>query len=258
MSQTANVRLRDPRALVLAYSGLLAAVAGWVNSVALLVWVYPVGNLTALTTKIGQHTTNPLLHPGGMIAAIVTGFLAGVLGAGAVLAATQSHTGPRHAAVLLGEAALLLAAAGIEHPLIRAPLAAAACGLQNGMTSSFPGMPIRTTHFTGTITDLGLLVARRHRHGMDNWKAAVLTATVALFIGGAAAGVILGGRIGDHALIPAALACVALAVANVLHDRRLRIRCREGVGRQHNGSALRHGRGCGSGRALRRCGLAVR
>nr|WP_244218051.1 hypothetical protein [Mycobacterium paragordonae] len=49
-----------------------------------------------------------------------------------------------------------------------------------------------------------------------------MTATVMLFIGGAAAGVILGGRIGDHALIPAAVACVALAVANVLHDRRRR------------------------------------
>lgn len=65
MPQIANARIRDPRALVLAYLGVLAAVAGWINSVALLVWVYPVGNLTALTTKIGQHTTNPLLHPGG-------------------------------------------------------------------------------------------------------------------------------------------------------------------------------------------------
>ncbi|WP_370530974.1 YoaK family protein [Mycobacterium paragordonae] len=210
---------RDPRALLLLYSGLLAAVAGWVNSVALLVWVYPVGNLTALTTKIGQHTTNPLLHPGGMIAAIVTGFLIGVLGAGALLAPAQSPTGPRHAAVLLGEAALLLAAAGIEHPLIRAPLAAAACGLQNAMTSSFPGMPIRTTHFTGTITDLGLLVARSHRHGIDRWKAALLTSTVLLFIGGAAGGVILGGRIGDHALIPAAITCGGLAIAHVLRFR---------------------------------------
>ncbi|PJE03451.1 MAG: hypothetical protein CK429_33075 [Mycobacterium sp.] len=210
---------RDPRVILLLYSGLLAAVAGWVNSVALLVWVYPVGNLTALTTKIGQHTTNPLLHPGGMIAAIVAGFLLGVLGAGALVAPTQSPTGPRHAAVLLGEAALLLAAAGIEHPLIRAPLAAAACGLQNGMTSSFPGMPLRTTHFTGTITDLGLLVARSYRHGMDNWKAALLTSTVLLFIGGAAGGVILGGRIGDHALIPPAVACGGLAIAHVLRCR---------------------------------------
>ena len=214
----------DPRALVLGYSGLLAAVAGYVNSVALLVWVFPVGNLTALTTKIGMHSTNPLLYSGRMIAVIVVGFLAGAIGAGVVLAAARSHTGPRHAAVLLAEAVLLLGAAGFEHPLVRAPLAAAACGLQNGMTSSFPQMAIRTTHFTGTITDLGLLVGRAYRHGVDKAKAAVLTATVVLFVGGAAAGVIIGGRIGDHALIPAAVVCVAVAAASVLDDRRRRAR----------------------------------
>lgn len=37
------------RLLVLGYGGLLAAVAGFVNSVALLVLAFPVGNLTALT-----------------------------------------------------------------------------------------------------------------------------------------------------------------------------------------------------------------
>lgn len=220
MPQTTNSQTGDPRALVLGYSGVLAAVAGYVNSVALLVWVFPVGNLTALTTKVGMHTTNPLLYSGRMIAAIVVGFFIGVMGAGVVLASARSHTGPRHAAVLLAEAALLVAAAGIEHPLVRAPLAAAACGLQNGMTSNFPGIAIRTTHFTGTITDLGLLVARGYRHGVDKWKAAVLTTTVVLFVGGAAIGVIFGGRIGDHALIPAAVACVAVALASVLHDRR--------------------------------------
>jgi len=222
MPQITNPQIGDSRALVLGYSGVLAAVAGYVNSVALLVWVFPVGNLTALTTKIGMHTTNPLLYSGRMIAVIVLGFFAGVIGAGVVLAAARSHTGPRHAVVLLAEAVLLVAAAGIEHPLIRAPLAAAACGLQNGMTSSFPGMAIRTTHFTGTVTDLGLLVARGYRHGVDKWKAAVLSTTVVLFVGGAAIGVIFGGRIGDHALVPAAVACVAVAVASVLHDRRCR------------------------------------
>ncbi|MGC7349545.1 DUF1275 domain-containing protein, partial [Mycobacteroides abscessus subsp. abscessus] len=42
------------------YNGSLAAVAGYVNSVALLVWVFPVGNLTALTTRVGMHASNPL------------------------------------------------------------------------------------------------------------------------------------------------------------------------------------------------------
>lgn len=208
---------------MLGYSALLAAVAGWVNSVALLVWVFPVGNLTALTTKIGMHSTNPLLYSGRMIVVIVLGFVAGVLAAGAVLAAAHSVVGSRQAVVLLAEAALL-AAAGIEHPLVRAPLAAAACGLQNGMTSSFPGMAIRTTHVTGTLTDLGLLLGRGHRHKVDRWKAAVLSTTVVLFVGGAAAGVILGARIGDHALIPATLACLGLAVFSVLYDCRRRRR----------------------------------
>ncbi|WP_292976606.1 YoaK family protein [Mycobacterium sp.] len=222
MAQTIDAQARDARVVVLGYSGVLAAVAGYVNSVALLVWVFPVGNLTALTTQVGMHSTNPLLYSGRMIAVIVVGFLAGVMVAGVVLAAARSHTGPRHAAVLLAEAVLLVAAAGFEHPLVRAPLAAAACGLQNGMTSGFPGMAIRTTHFTGTITDLGLLVARGFRHGVDKWKAAVLTTTVVLFVAGAAVGVIVGGRLGDHALIPASVACVVVAVASIRHDRRRR------------------------------------
>ncbi|AMT73502.1 MULTISPECIES: YoaK family protein [Mycobacteriaceae] len=202
------------------YSGSLAAVAGYVNSVALLVWVFPVGNLTALTTRVGMHASNPLLYSGRMIAVIVAGFVVGVIAAGAVLAAAHTHTGPRQAAVLVTEAALLVAAAGIEHPLIRAPLAAAACGLQNAMTSGLPSMAVRTTHFTGTLTDLGLLLARGYRHGVDRWRAAMLTATVVLFVAGAAVGVIVGGRIGDHALIPAAAVCAAIGAANLHHHRR--------------------------------------
>ncbi|OBS00063.1 hypothetical protein BHQ23_06395 [Mycobacterium gordonae] len=148
---------------------------------------------------------------------------------GVLLAPTHCHTGPRHAAVLIGEAALLIATASIEHPLIRAPLAAAACGLQNGMISGLPEMPIRTTHFTGTTTDLGLLVALSRRHGLDYWKAAILNTTVLLFVGGAVAGVVVGGRIGDRALTPAAVACLAFAAANALHH----CRCRERLTTAH-------------------------
>lgn len=220
MSTSPTTRTRDPSVLVLAYSGALASIAGFVNSIALFVWAFPVGNLTALTTKAGMHSTYPLLYQGRMIAAIVVAFFAGAATAGALLAALRTFVGPRHAAVLLGEATLLVAAAGIEHPIARAANAASACGLQNGMTSNFSGMPIRTTHFTGTITDLALLVGRSKRDGVDTWKATVLTTTVVLFVGGAAAGVLLGDQIGDHALIPPAVACVALAVAIMLHRRR--------------------------------------
>lgn len=223
------------RLLALGYNGSLAAVAGYVNSVALLVWVFPVGNLTALTTRVGMHASNPLLDSGRMIAVIVVGFGAGVIAAGAALAPTRAHTGPRQAAVLMAEAALLVAAAGIEHPLIRAPLAAAACGLQNGMTSGFPSMAVRTTHFTGTLTDLGLLLARGYHHGVDRWRAAILTTTVSAFVAGAAVGVIIAGRIGDHALIPVAAVCAAMAAANLHYHRRARARSRPAASASQRG-----------------------
>lgn len=213
---------RPLRALVLGYSGLLAGIAGFVNSVALLLLAFPVGNLTALTTKLGMDTANPLLYESCMIAVIGLGFLVGAVGAGAALAGARTHTGPRHATVLLAEAALLLFATGIDKPAVKALLAAAACGLQNAMTSSFRAMAIRTTHFTGTITDLGLMLGRSRRHGIDTEKAAVMTTTVVVFLGGGAAGAVVGGRIGDKALALPAAACLALAVASLLYDRRRR------------------------------------
>ncbi|APT13630.1 MULTISPECIES: YoaK family protein [Mycobacterium] len=208
------------RLLVLGYGGLLAAVAGFVNSVALLVLAFPVGNLTALTTKLGMDSANPLLYESCMIVLIVFGFLCGAAGAGAMLGGTRTNTGPRHAAVLVGEAALLLAATAGGLAGIKVLLAAAACGLQNGMTSNFRGMTIRTTHFTGTMTDLGFMLGRSRRHGLDTWKATVLVTTVVLFLGGGAAGAVIGGRIGDHALILPATACLTVAAASLLHARR--------------------------------------
>lgn len=107
-----------------------------------------------------------------------------------MLAPTQAQSGPRHAAVLIAGAGLLLfaaigveenavnaqiAAAGIHPAVVQALFAAAALGLQNGLTSSIRGMAIRTTHFTGTVTDLGLMLARSRLHGIDKWKAAIET-----------------------------------------------------------------------------------
>jgi len=157
---------------MLGYSALLASVAGFVNAVALLVLAFPVGNLTGVTTQLGMNTANPWLYEGHVLTAILFGFLTGTAAAGAILARTQVQTGRRHATVLGAEAVLLLlaaagvedvsvkaviAASGIEQTVVQALLAAAALGLPNGLTSSFHGMAIRTTHFTGTVTDLGLM-----------------------------------------------------------------------------------------------------
>ncbi|QLL10451.1 DUF1275 domain-containing protein [Mycobacterium vicinigordonae] len=229
---------------MLGFSAVLALSAGFVNAVALLILAFPVGNLTAVTTQIGMNTANPWLYEGHMLVAILVGFLAGATMAGALLAPTGVVTGRRHAVVLTLEAGLLLLAAlgltepfvaaqlatfGIEVTAVQALFAAAALGLQNALTSSFRGMAVRTTHFTGTVTDLGLMLGRSREHGIEKWKAAILLVTLLLFLCGGIAGLLVGAQIGGYALVVPAAMCAALAAANLLHSRGYRKEVRDEV-----------------------------
>jgi uncharacterized membrane protein YoaK (UPF0700 family) len=183
---------------------------------------------------LGMDRANPWLYESHVLVAILLGFLAGAAMAGAVLAPTDALVGPRHAVVLFTEAALLvLAAAGVEETLVKvqiralgieetavqAMFAATALGLQNGMTSSFRGMSIRTTHFTGTVTDLGLMLGRSRRDGINKWKAAILVTTLLLFLAGGVIGIVFGARLGGYSLLIPAATCAAVAGANMLHSR---------------------------------------
>ncbi|MBF6242302.1 MULTISPECIES: YoaK family protein [Nocardia] len=208
------------RALVLGYGSLLATVAGYVNAVAILTLAIPVGNLTATTTRLGMDTANPWLFESSLLVLILIGFLLGAAVAGATLSPTRTHAGVRHSAIMIGEASLFVLTFALTENRLSVLLAAVACGLQNGTTSSLRTMQIRTTHFTGTVTDLGLLIGRSGRHGIDKWRAAVLSATMVTFITGAIAGTLLGTRIGKAALLLPAAVCVLIAVAGLVYDRR--------------------------------------
>ncbi|MDR7171051.1 uncharacterized membrane protein YoaK (UPF0700 family) [Nocardia kruczakiae] len=208
------------RALVLGYGSLLATVAGFVNAVAILTLAIPVGNLTATTTRLGMDTASPWLFESSVLTLILIGFLLGAASAGATLAPAKTHAGVRHSAVMIGEALLLALAFTWSEHTVAVFFAALACGLQNGTTSSLRTMQIRTTHFTGTVTDLGLIIGRSRRHGVDRWRAAVLSATIITFVIGSVAGTLFATRVGEAALLIPAAICVAIAVAGLAYDRR--------------------------------------
>ncbi len=63
-------------------------------------------------------------------------------------------------------------------------------------------------------------MGRSRTHGIDKWKAAVLTATLVLFLTGGVAGVLAGARLGGYALIVPAAICAAVAGVSVLHAAR--------------------------------------
>lgn len=233
---------------LLAYCGALAFNAGLVNAVALMILAVPVGNLTGVTTQLGMDTANPWRYESHVLIAILLGFLIGSAVAGALLTSTRVALGPRHAIVLTAQAGLLLlAAAGVEETAVdtgvQALLAAAALGLQNGLTSSFRGMAVRTTHFTGTITDLGLMIGRSRKHGIDASKAAILAVTLLLFLGGGVAGILAGAQFGGYALLIPAAICVLLGSAYVVQHRQAGAPVTEDVSRSvmHLGARLEVG-----------------
>jgi len=210
-----------PQGALLGYSGALAFIAGFVNAVALLLLAFPVGNLTGVTTQLGMNTANPLLYEGHILAAILLGFWGGAVVAGAILGHSQHVPGRRHAVVLITQASLLvLAGLGVELTAVQALLAAAALGLQNGLTSSFRGMAIRTTHFTGTVTDLGLMIGRARTHGIEKWNAAILSLTLILFLAGGAAGLLIGTWLEGYALLIPATLCATIAAMTSLNARK--------------------------------------
>ncbi|OBK27500.1 hypothetical protein A5635_00710 [Mycobacterium asiaticum] len=223
-----------PPSHVLGYCAALALTAGFVNAVALLILAVPVGNLTGVTTQLGMDAANPWRYESHVLIAILLGFLAGATVAGALITSTQAPRSGRHATVLVMEAVLLLlAAAGVEAPPVQAQLsslgvegtavqallAAAALGLQNGLTSSFRGMSVRTTHFTGTVTDLGLMLGRSRQLGVDRWKVAILAMTLLAFLGGGVIGILAAAHLGGYALLVPVAICMSLAGVNLAQGR---------------------------------------
>jgi hypothetical protein len=89
------------------------------------------------------------------------------------------------AAFLIGSMCMIASAIfGVSFPDGRALyyFAAMANGLQNGMTSTYSANLIRTSHLTGTSTDIGLIAGQMLRGNMKNyWKFKVLVGLASSF-----------------------------------------------------------------------------
>lgn len=145
---------------------VLALLAGMVNAVGYLSFDHQaVTHMTGTTTLLGITTWSGdharMVRYGGVLVA----FLAGAALSGSIIRESTLQLGQRYGAALLVEAVLL----AISVPLIQGHanvglwIAACASGMQNAMASTFSGAVVRTTHMTGIVTDLGILLGHRLR-----------------------------------------------------------------------------------------------
>jgi uncharacterized membrane protein YoaK (UPF0700 family) len=198
---------KQVRFLLLGAVGL-ALTAGFINSVALGVFHTPVSHMTGAVSHLGMDTAMTRWADAVSTLAIIAGFLAGAALNGMIVGAWKLIPGRRYGVAMIAQGSLLGLATWLLLSQHRLALAAVSmsCGLQNAMSSSYCGLMIRTTHVTGMMTDIGVMLGHwiRHRQ-IEGWKLRFLLLVVAAFGVGC-----WGGQIADSTLGPVCLAIPAL------------------------------------------------
>lgn len=216
MSGAAATPLRE-RPWVFFFGALLAGTAGFVNVVLLEIYHVPVSHMSGavssmavvLTAGEGQDFSGALW--------IFSAFLAGAILSGVVIGSVQVQPGRRYGVAMMIEGGLLTLATWLlmsgRHAGI--PVAAMACGLQNGMASSYCGLILRTTHVTGLVTDIGVMLGQWLRfRTIEIWKLLLLVMLLAGFFCGG----LLGGWLYARAGIPAlSLAAGGILLAGIFY-----------------------------------------
>lgn len=152
---------------VLAFGWFLAFCAGMVNTVSFRIWGVYVSHMTGTSTAIGlrlegfhhdKHEDDILIQA----LFLVLSFVLGSFTCGLLIDKNQVHFGGKslYGVALLGNALLLGIAMLVSKPTLSGCLSAGACGLQNAMCTSHFGAVVRTTHVTGTLTDIGSTLGR--------------------------------------------------------------------------------------------------
>jgi uncharacterized membrane protein YoaK (UPF0700 family) len=198
------------RPWVFVFGGLLSSVAGFVNVVLLGIYHVPVSHMSGAVSRLAIDITTANRADLRGALAIFIGFLCGAILSGLIIGATRIRPGRRYGITMMLEGALLTTSAILLLYQRRSgiPLAAMACGLQNAMASSYYGLIIRTTHVSGMVTDIGVLLGQLIRYGrLEVWKLLLLTVLLGGFFTGGLLGGLAFAKIGIPALFLAAISC---------------------------------------------------
>jgi len=180
----------------LSAAGILALNAGFINAIGLLsLFNLAVSHVTGSTTNLGTALAGGDLLQMARTALVITSFFLGNVISGFMINDDELKPGNRHryGLVLLVEVIFLLVAIWFfEQDRFLANFSlAVACGLQNGMATRYSGATVRTSHMSGIVTDMGILVGQRVRGNHNNfWRMKLFLPLFLSFLtGGILAGV---------------------------------------------------------------------
>ena len=206
-------------------AGVLAFIAGTVNVIGLLGFGHEaITHLTGNTSLLGDAVARLDLHTALHFAALIGAFVAGCVLSGFIIQDSTLQLGHRYGVALLLGSVLLFAAVPLlgRGSVYGMYAAAAACGLQNAMASTFSGAVVRTTHVSGMFTDLGIFLGHALRGiAVDTRRLWLCVVVISGFFGGGVAGAV-GFRVLGYRtlLIPATLTAVAALAYGLYRWRR--------------------------------------
>lgn len=221
---------KQPPAWVYFGSFSLTFIAGTTNAVGFLGVAHQ--GMTHVTGTLTLSAIE-LAHAHSMLAlralTVVVFFFFGAAVSGLIVRDSHLRTSRRYGVALIIEAGLLFGAmfSFREGEMAGEYFAAAACGLQNALATTYSGATLRTTHMTGIITDLGSALGQAvYRHPIDWFRVRLYL----ILISGFATGGFLGGALyplyfGDALVVPATYTLLLGVGALVwLHQRKPRMR----------------------------------
>ena len=206
---------------------VLALIAGIINAVGLIGFEHQaVSHMTGVTSQLGlalAQGDTPLLQ---RFLLILVSFFIGAILSGCIVRDSTLKLGRRYGVALGVESLMLFLSIPllIQHHPLGACLASCACGLQNGLASTYSGAIIRTTHVSGLLTDVGLILGNLVVGNRPDLRRLILSfSLIVAFLLGGYLGALLFMRFEYHSLyLPAALTGVmALGYGVFLWKRRI-------------------------------------
>lgn len=177
---------RDP--LLMLWISALILLGGWVNGASVIRFGLSVSHMTGNTTQLVLASGRQIAVWVGDVGGVLLCFLLGAMVAGMLFPDRTLRPVRRYGAVLFGMAismAVLDLVFAEHRPIVF--VLAALLGIQNGMFIHYRQVLVRTTHLTGTVTDLGFALGSvlcGHRNQL--WKVFFYGANLLCFVLGVA------------------------------------------------------------------------
>ena len=201
---------------------ILAFMAGIINVVGLLSFEHqPVTHLTGTTSLLAAALSRFDGSAIARLAGVIGAFVLGAIASGYLVQNESLRLGRRYVLALLCEGVILVVSIPyLNHQsMVGIYGAAAACGLQNAMISTYSGAIVRTTHVSGMFTDLGIALGHALRGlPVDHRRLTLCAIVICGFLAGGGLGALSFRLVHYYALtIPAVLSVLCAGLVQWIH-----------------------------------------